>query len=254
VGEFVPYLNNIIKPLHYRLKKNLPSWSNLHTQTVKDIKLKVQSIKCLYLPILQAFKIVEIDGSDIGYGGILKQRVHDQEHVIAYTSKHWNPAQLKYSTIKKEVLAIVLCISKFQSNLLNQKFLIKVYCKSAKDILQKDVKNLASKAPQTLCLITLPVNSYRKAEMPPKAVGTSLMDGRSSSKSLNLALLEPTTKTKTNSSRSPTQVGSSTQKIKKEGSSTQIISVKPESSTQETPKPATAKQTSANYAWSVETL
>jgi len=38
-----------------------------------------------------------------------------------------------------------LCISKFQSDLLNQKFLIRVDYKSAKDILQKDVKNLASK-------------------------------------------------------------------------------------------------------------
>ena len=38
-----------------------------------------------------------------------------------------------------------MCISKFQSDLLNQKFLIRVDCKSAKDILQKDVKNLASK-------------------------------------------------------------------------------------------------------------
>ena len=95
VGEFVLYLNNIVKPLHDRLKKNPPSWSDIHTQTVKDIKLKVQSIKCLYLPIPQAFKIVETDASDIGYGGILKQRVHDQEHVIAYTSKHWNSTQLK---------------------------------------------------------------------------------------------------------------------------------------------------------------
>ena len=95
--------------------------------------------------IPQAFKIVKTDASDIGYGGILKQRVHTQEHDIAYTSKHWNSAQEKYSTVKKEVLAIVLWISKFQSNLLNQNFLIRVDCKLAKDILQKDVKNLASK-------------------------------------------------------------------------------------------------------------
>ncbi|KAG5080904.1 hypothetical protein JHK86_004969 [Glycine max] len=52
---------------------------------------------------------------------------------------------LKINTNFLLVLAIVLCISKFQSDLLNQKFLIRVDCKSAKDILQKDVKNLASK-------------------------------------------------------------------------------------------------------------
>ena len=80
----------------------------------------------MYLPIPQAFNIIETDASDIGYGGILKQRIHSQEHVIAYTSKHWNSAQEKYSTVKKEVLAIVLCISKFQSDLLNQIFLIRV--------------------------------------------------------------------------------------------------------------------------------
>jgi len=100
-GEFVPYLNNIVKQLHDRLRKNPPLWSDIHTQAVKDIKLKVQSIKCLYLPIPQAFKIVERDASNIGYGGILKQRVNTQENVIAYTLKHWNFAQQKYSIVKK---------------------------------------------------------------------------------------------------------------------------------------------------------
>ncbi|KAH1198015.1 hypothetical protein GmHk_18G051665 [Glycine max] len=47
---------------------------------------------------------------------------------------------------------------------------------------------------------------------------------------------------------------SSTQITKKEGSSTQIITIKPESSTQASPKSATAKQTSADYAWSIQTL
>jgi len=42
-------------------------------------------------------------------------------------------------------LAIVLCISKFQYDLLNKRFLLRIDCKSAKDVLQKDVKNLASK-------------------------------------------------------------------------------------------------------------
>jgi hypothetical protein len=47
--------------------------------------------------------------------------------------------------MKKEILAIVLCIHKFQDDLLNQEFLVRVDCKSAKDVLQKDVKNIASK-------------------------------------------------------------------------------------------------------------
>ncbi|KAL5191724.1 Enzymatic polyprotein [Glycine soja] len=69
-----------------------------------------------------------------------------------------------------------------------------------------------------------------------------------------LALPEPTIKKSSTSSGSPTQAGSSTQKTNLEGSSTQIASFKPEPSTQESPKPATAKQTSADYAWPIETL
>ena len=52
---------------------------------------------------------------------------------------------MNYSTVKKEILAIVLCIQKFQSDVFNKKFLLRVDCKSAKEILQKDVQILVSK-------------------------------------------------------------------------------------------------------------
>jgi len=39
----------------------------------------------------------------------------------------------------------MLCISKLQNKPFNKKFLLRVDCKSAKDVLQKDVKNLVSK-------------------------------------------------------------------------------------------------------------
>ena len=39
----------------------------------------------------------------------------------------------------------MLCIKKFESDLSNQKFLLRIDCKVVKDILTKDVKNLTSK-------------------------------------------------------------------------------------------------------------
>jgi hypothetical protein len=53
--------------------------------------------------------------------------------------------EIYYSTIKKEILSVVLCITKFQYDLLNQKNLLQINCKSAKYILKKDVENIASK-------------------------------------------------------------------------------------------------------------
>ena len=103
------------------------------------------TLPCLALADPKAFKIIEIDALSIGYGGILKQKDGNQERLIRYTSGTWNNSQLNYSTIKKEILNIVLCISKFQDDFLNQEFLSRVDCKSAKSVLQKDVKNIAYK-------------------------------------------------------------------------------------------------------------
>ena len=89
--------------------------------------------------------VVELDASNLGYGGILKQKYNNQVHIVRYHSGIWLGAQINYSIVKKEVLSIVLCISKLQSDLINKKILLKIDCKAAKDILQKDVKNLVSK-------------------------------------------------------------------------------------------------------------
>ncbi|KAH0650257.1 hypothetical protein KY284_030169 [Solanum tuberosum] len=130
-----------------RLRKNLVPWSSEQTQAVIQVKALVQTIPCLGIPNPDAFMIVETDASDAGYGGILKQKVDREstEQLVRFTSGIWNSAQKNYSTVKKEVLSIVLCITKFQDDLINKEFLLRVDCKSAKEILQKDVKNLVSK-------------------------------------------------------------------------------------------------------------
>jgi len=88
--------------------------------------------------------IVETDALEIGYGGILRQRMHDKEQLVWYYSSIWLGLQQNYSTIKKEILSVVLCISKFKDDLYYKKFLLQIHYESAKDVLQKDVKNLVS--------------------------------------------------------------------------------------------------------------
>ncbi|XP_007210226.2 uncharacterized protein LOC18776948 [Prunus persica] len=145
IKHFYKDLAQDSKLLYQRLKKNPVSWSDEHTKAVRRLKVKVKELPCLALANPEAFKIVETDASEIGYGGILKQRVNNSEQLVRFTSGVWKPAQKNYSTVKKEMLAIVHAVSKFESDLFNKKFLIRVDCKAAKDILFKDVKNLASK-------------------------------------------------------------------------------------------------------------
>ena len=63
------YLTN---PLYRRVWKNPKPWSAAHTDIVRQIKQKVESLPSLGSPHPSAFMIVEIDASDISSGGILK--------------------------------------------------------------------------------------------------------------------------------------------------------------------------------------
>ncbi|GAV82474.1 hypothetical protein CFOL_v3_25925 [Cephalotus follicularis] len=111
----------------------------LHTQLIKQIKIFAKEIPCLHLPIPEAQKIVETDASNIDYGGILKQKINNKEQLIQYTSGTWNNAQRNYATVKKENLAIVLCIQKFHfhftssyhSLLINLLWLRTIYMRTA---------------------------------------------------------------------------------------------------------------------------
>ncbi|CAL8992097.1 unnamed protein product, partial [Prunus brigantina] len=112
VSDFYQDLRKQCKPLFDRLQSNPPTWSTIHTDIVKQIKAHVKTLPCLGIPSVDSFKIVETDASDIGYGGILKQRVspNSPEQIVRFYSGIWTQSQYNYSTIKKEILAIVLCI------------------------------------------------------------------------------------------------------------------------------------------------
>ena len=140
VSEFFPGLRQCV-PLYKRLRKDPPAWNDEHTKIVQILKLRIKALPCLGIANPTAFMIVETDASNIGYGGILKQKINSTsyEQLVRHYSGLWTGPQTNYSTVKKEVLAIVLCISKFQDDLYNKSFLIRVDCKSSKEILTKDV-------------------------------------------------------------------------------------------------------------------
>ena len=124
-----------------RLKKNPQAWTDAHTKKIRYLKEKIHFLPCLCLPHPKAIMIVETGASELGYGGILKQRMDNSiEELIRFHFGTWSGLQKNYSTIKKEILSIVLCISKFQDDLHNKRFLLRIDCKSAKEVLQKDVK------------------------------------------------------------------------------------------------------------------
>jgi hypothetical protein len=104
VSEYYQDLRKICRPLFQRLQNNPPPWTDTHTQIVRQIKRHVKTLPCLGLPSPGSFKIVETDASELGYGGILKQKMLESSHeqIVRFYSGVWNAAQQNYSTIKKE--------------------------------------------------------------------------------------------------------------------------------------------------------
>ncbi|XP_060962150.1 uncharacterized protein LOC133032282 [Cannabis sativa] len=65
------------------------------------------------------------DASDYAIGAVLGQRIDKIPHVISYSSKTLNDAQLNYSTTEKELLIVVVfALEKFRSYLLGSKIIV----------------------------------------------------------------------------------------------------------------------------------
>ncbi|KAG7987181.1 hypothetical protein I3843_03G120200 [Carya illinoinensis] len=99
------------------------SEENLFSANGSKMKIRPFNEPLNLLTNFLIFKIVKTDTSDAGYGGILKQVVSpgSSEQIVRFHSRTWNHAQHNYSTIKKEILSVVLCISKFQKNMSKKK-------------------------------------------------------------------------------------------------------------------------------------
>lgn len=64
------------------------------------------------------------DASDFAVGAVLGQRKNKIFHVIYYTSKTLNDAQLNYATIEKELIAVVYAFDKFRSYFVESKVIV----------------------------------------------------------------------------------------------------------------------------------
>lgn len=68
--------------------------------------------------------ILTTDASKFAIGGVLSQGEVGKDLPIAYASRVMNPAEINYSTIEKELLAITYCVNHFRPYLYGKKFIL----------------------------------------------------------------------------------------------------------------------------------
>ncbi|KAG7310777.1 hypothetical protein JYU34_003593 [Plutella xylostella] len=126
-GKFIKNLSFILAPLYELLKKNNSwIWGRKQTEAFVTIKNLLSSTGVLahYDPSQEA--VVTCDASAHGLGAVLAQRdAAGAERAVIYVSRALTPAEINYSQIHKEALAIVFAVTKLHQYLYGRHFTLR---------------------------------------------------------------------------------------------------------------------------------
>ena len=91
----------------------------ISSEGVKPDPGKIKAVKSFPIPLLQFpdFKqpfLVTTDASNYAVGAVLSQGQIGKDLPIAYASRTLNSAEINYSTIEKELLAVVFAVDHFR--------------------------------------------------------------------------------------------------------------------------------------------
>jgi hypothetical protein len=140
--RFIKDFSKITKPLTQLLQKDVAFYFDEKClATFWTLKSALVSAPIIQpLDWSQPFKIM-CDARDYAVGVVLGQRKEGQVHVIYYTSKTLNDAQLNYATTEKVLLAVVFSFEKIRSYIVNSKVIVYTDHAAIKYLLaKKDVK------------------------------------------------------------------------------------------------------------------
>ena len=139
--RFVPDYSTVAQTLVRLLGKDCKfKWTDACQDAFMALRALLIKAPVLAFPKEDLPYIVDTDASDYGIGGVLSQCIEGTEHVIEYYSKSLNPAQQKYCTTRRELLAVVATLDHFKGYVWGPKFVVRtdhaalVWVKNLKNI------------------------------------------------------------------------------------------------------------------------
>nr|GFB81542.1 reverse transcriptase domain-containing protein [Tanacetum cinerariifolium] len=123
--RFIKDFSKISRPMTHLLEKNAPFvFSNDCVQAFTTLKENLTEAPILIAPNWdKPFKLM-CDASDFAVGAVLGQRIEKHFRPIHYASKTMTEAESNYTTIEKEMLAVVYAFEKFRSYLIMNKSIV----------------------------------------------------------------------------------------------------------------------------------
>ena len=127
--RFLPHAADLLHPLTLLLDDSKTgakavSWTDQAKEAFDAAKKALANATLLTHPQPDGQLAIMSDASDVAVGAVLQQRVDQQWHPISYFSKKLKPAEVRYSTFDRELLAIYLSIRHFRHMVEGRQFCI----------------------------------------------------------------------------------------------------------------------------------
>jgi len=126
--KFVPNLSSCISPLTDLLRKDKPdkiSWNNDLLLCFERATNLVCEDLVLTIPRSDTMFVLQTDASGEGLGAVLGQEINGEYFPVSFISRKLSKAEVNYSVIELECLAIKWAIEYFHSYLYGGKFIVR---------------------------------------------------------------------------------------------------------------------------------
>ena len=125
--RFLPHCAELMQPLHSLLsssksKSQTLTWTDSAIAAFNATKDALANASLLSYPQPDAPTCLMTDASDTAVGAVLQQHIHGTWHPISFFSRKMTPAETRYSTFDRELLAVYLSIKHFRHLLEGRQF------------------------------------------------------------------------------------------------------------------------------------
>ena len=125
--RFLPHCAELMQPLHSLLsssksKSQTLTWTDSAIAAFNATKDALANASLLSYPQPDAPTCLMTDASDTAVGAVLQQHIKGTWHPISFFSRKMTPAETRYSTFDRELLAVYLSIKHFRHLLEGRQF------------------------------------------------------------------------------------------------------------------------------------
>ena len=140
--KFIKGFGEIARPLQVLRNSNEFVWGEAEDRAFRELKDALTGNEVLAYPKFDRAFIVTTDASREGLGGVISQIGDDgKERPVCFASRSLQKAELNYSVLEKEALAILWMLERHRYMLLGHDILLRSDHRPLRDLFAQDCKN-----------------------------------------------------------------------------------------------------------------